>query len=170
MGNYNVRKVSDLDEAMGSPWSGDMFYISRPEGETSYSSKKISFETIDNCIVSDAVDISRREFGISPGINVSADIVAKLDALSGGQFTISAASFVETPTVKKQPDVTELSGDMLVTKDTVIALVDADKSYISLSSSIDCMPDNSKGYTKTSKNLLTWHFNPSGRDSSEWAA
>ena len=100
MGNYNVRKVSDLDEATGTPWSNDLFYISRMEGEGSeegapaYSSKKITFQTIEDRIVENAVGKARDESGILSGTSVQDDIVAKLDALSCGEFTISSAEFV----------------------------------------------------------------------------
>lgn len=170
MGNYNVRKISDLDEAVGTPWTDDLFYVSRQDaGEGQYSSKKIKFQTIADSIVVDSVESARLEFGIISGTSVQDDVVAKLDALSCGQFAISSAEFVETPTIRNQPDLPALSGNMVVTRDTVVKLVDADKSYISLSSSIDCMPDNFGGYTKGSDGLLKWHFNPGGRDSSEWA-
>ena len=148
-----------------------MFYVSQKSGdENVYSSKKASFGTISENIVSAAIDRARDVFAISAGVNIQGDLLDKVNAMISGESTLSAVSFGETPVMlHSQPArLSDIQDNALVTKKTAVAIVDADKSYISPDSTIDCRPGNADGYTKYSDRLLEWHFNPGGRDSSEY--
>lgn len=90
MGNYNVRKISDLDPA-DSIDSEDLFYVSQKGGdENVYSSKKTSFGTISENIVSAAIDRARDVFAISAGVNIQGDLLDKVNAMISGESTLSA--------------------------------------------------------------------------------
>ena len=169
MGNYSVRKISDLPPAE-SLYSGDLLYVAKLDSEAgSFTSNKADFGVIRESIVSAAVERARQTFDIPEGMQVLNGLSAALSAISEGESTISAATFIETPVVSdSQPDLSAISDNALVTKKTAVSIVDADKSYIGPDSTISCTPANDGGYTRYSPNLLEWHFNHGGRDSSEY--
>lgn len=141
-----IRTISDLPEITGIN-SDDLFMVSRESTDNAWSSKKLTYETLETSIADTALVSALNSISVAEGTNVG----KRLDYVDGLSAEVSVhpdhVKFAHAPRISNASAQETLTDDQLTTRKDVINLIDSNGERLSPASYVSVDPRNDQGST-----------------------